>query len=280
MVETNLDNIPIYENISLNDLNGEVWKPVVGYYGLYDVSNFGRIKSFNKNGNNKNSDIIRIQRINQFGYLTFNLCKENKKRMIQIHRLVAQAFIPNPENKPQVNHKNGIKSDNRVENLEWCTRSENSIHSYYVLDNKSGLINAQKKAYDVNTIFKENEIKDVLLKRASGLSAIEIAKEYNVDRVTVTSVIRKNKTKFDIKIPENLPRIFHQTVEQRHKQSLEIGKKRGKSVLLYDINNNFIKKFTSKRDLAREYNLDRKCINMCCKGLARHHKGFIIKNDN
>lgn len=270
----------IYENLSLSNLEGEVWKPVVGYEGLYDVSNLGRVKSFNRNGNNRNTDLIRIQRINQFGYLAFSLTKNNKKKLFQSHRLVAISFIENTENKSQVNHKNGIKTDNSVENLEWNTPSENCLHSYYVLNNKSGVIKAQKKAYEVNTIFKENEIKEVLLKRANGLSAIEIAKEYNVHRLTISGLIKKNKTKFDIKIPENLPRVFHQTKEERHKQSLKIGEKRGKAVLLYDINNNFIKKFNSKRDLSREYNLDRKCINMCCKGLVKQHKGFIIKNDN
>ena len=67
------------------------------------------------------------------GYLFVPLMKNHKRHLYKIHRLVAEAFIPNPENKPQVNHKNGVKTDNRVENLEWCTNSENLFHCFSVL---------------------------------------------------------------------------------------------------------------------------------------------------
>ncbi|MBO7715676.1 MAG: HNH endonuclease [Methanobrevibacter sp.] len=74
------------------------------------------------------------------GYVKISLWKNNKGQIKSVHRLVAEAFIPNPENKPQVNHKNGIKNDNRIENLEWTTASENIIHSFRVLKRKPSRI--------------------------------------------------------------------------------------------------------------------------------------------
>lgn len=73
------------------------------------------------------------------GYLFVPLCKNGKRYLRKVHRLVAQAFIPNPHNKEQINHKNGIRNDNKVENLEWCTCEENIIHEYTVLQKNKNL---------------------------------------------------------------------------------------------------------------------------------------------
>lgn len=107
----------------------EIWEPVAGYEGLYEVSNLGRIKGL-KMGR------VLAPRPMKSGYLLVNLCKNNSAKNYLIHRLVAKAFIPNPNNKPQVNHKNGIKGDNRVSNLEWVTQQENQLHCTYTLGKK------------------------------------------------------------------------------------------------------------------------------------------------
>lgn len=114
----------------------EVWKDVIGYEGLYQVSNKGNVKSLIYKRQNGNASILKLVTKNN-GYIQVTLVKDEYKS-IQVHRLVAQMFIPNPENKPQVNHINGIRNDNRVENLEWVTASENQIHSHRILGNKSG----------------------------------------------------------------------------------------------------------------------------------------------
>lgn len=96
-------------------MNKEIWKDVVGYEGLYQVSNLGRVKS-----------LFRYKKIlKQFednkGYLRVTLYKNNKSKSIKVHKLVAEAFIPNPNNYDCINHKDENKTNNRVENLEFCS---------------------------------------------------------------------------------------------------------------------------------------------------------------
>lgn len=112
----------------------EIWKDIENYEGLYQVSNLGKIKSLEHDRKADKGSYTQKSRIMKSfivrGYYQVRLYKDRKYKNFSIHRLVAQAFIPNLENKAQVNHINGIKTDNRMENLEWCTQSENMIHAY------------------------------------------------------------------------------------------------------------------------------------------------------
>lgn len=103
----------------------EVWKPIKGYEKLYLISNNGRVKSLRKN-------IIRKTNTDGSGYLKVELYNKSFKTL-KIHRLVAEAFVPNPLNKNEVNHKDGNILNNNYQNLEWVTSKENSIHRIYVL---------------------------------------------------------------------------------------------------------------------------------------------------
>ena len=112
----------------------EIWKPIKGYEGLYEVSNFGRIKSLKRlvKSHNKwgecyiiiNEKILKTSD-NKLGYLFVKLYKNNKTKTYYIHRLVAEHFIHNPNNLPEVNHKDECKSNNIYTNLEWCDRKYN-----------------------------------------------------------------------------------------------------------------------------------------------------------
>lgn len=108
----------------------EIWKSIQDYE--YEISSFGRVR------NKKTKKILSIFDVNGEGYLRVILFKNHKKKRFFIHRLVAKTFIENPDNKPQVNHKDGVKQNNNLENLEWVTNSENQLHSYHILKNKTG----------------------------------------------------------------------------------------------------------------------------------------------
>ena len=102
--------------------NNTVWKPVVGYEGLYEVSENGEVR------NVKTQKVLSPR--NSTSYSMLALFNNGKRKDLKVHRLVAKSFLPNPQNKPQVNHKDGNKLNNHFENLEWCTNSENQKHAY------------------------------------------------------------------------------------------------------------------------------------------------------
>lgn len=113
--------------LTLDDIDGEEWRDIEGYDGLYQISNFGRVKSFKF----KTPRIMKplLQTTGSL-YLAINLYSKGKIKRNNTHRIVAQTFVPNPENKPEVNHIDGHTLNNHVSNLEWATRSENEQHAY------------------------------------------------------------------------------------------------------------------------------------------------------
>lgn len=127
--------IAAVEHPSPGSFSMEIWKDIKGYEGLYVVSNTGKIKSIDRYITDKNGKIkfthgriIKVRSQNS-GYNVLRLCKNGKKPAFTVHRIVAETFIPNPENKPYTNHKDGNKQNNRVSNLEWVTPSENMRHA-------------------------------------------------------------------------------------------------------------------------------------------------------
>ena len=114
----------------------EIWHPCAGYETHYEVSNYGNVRSIERLVphplGGKKIQYGRVLKVGKAsnGYLIVNFCVDKVKSNHSVHRLVARAFIPNEDNKPQVNHKDGNKHNNHVDNLEWVTRSENGLHYF------------------------------------------------------------------------------------------------------------------------------------------------------
>jgi DNA-binding XRE family transcriptional regulator len=168
----------------------EIWKQVKGFESLYEVSNQGRVKSLQrfvngKNGANKPLKETIIQLKTDKGYLRVNLWKNQKSKRFAVHRLVAEAFIDKIEGKDYVNHKNGIKTDNRIENLEWVTLSENIIHAYH-----NNLLVRRGEKHTQNKL-KESDIFEIRILLDKGFTQTQIAEKFGVIRQTISCIKTK-----------------------------------------------------------------------------------------
>lgn len=160
----------------------EEWKPISGYEGLYEISSFGRVKSLNRY-HQRTEFIVKLQLSNK-GYCRIALYKDAKGKKYQIHRLVANHFIQNPENKPEPNHKKGIKTDNMFKNLEWVTKSENLKHA-----TSTGL---KTQFGEKNPIAKLNKDKILQIRALlkEGKSLTTIGNLYGVKFQTISDIKR------------------------------------------------------------------------------------------
>jgi len=169
----------------------EDWKDIEGYEGYYQISDLGRVRSFDRMVNNKGKKtlqnrkgIVMTFKVDKNGYYSIGLTN-GKQKMHLVHRLVAKAFIQNPKNKPQVNHLYGDKSDNRVVSLEWSTVEENARHA-------SGIGLLPKGSKHHNSVLTEDDALFIVGFRGLYKSTTQMAKSMNVERKTVTNILLGN----------------------------------------------------------------------------------------
>lgn len=168
----------------------EIWKNIEGYEELYRISNLGEVKILKRKVKSRFGYRMIKEKIKKpfmdKGYLRIELIKNKKGKKYFIHRLVAQAFISNPKNKKEINHIDGIKNNNKVNNLEWCTRSENALHSYKL---KLQLpVNGEKNG---RSKLKECQVKKIRELNKKGLTIYKLSKITKMNYFTIWGIINK-----------------------------------------------------------------------------------------
>lgn len=169
--------------LNLDNLPGEKWKDIKDFEGLYQISNYGRVKSFHKN------IILKASKNGEYRYIVV-LCKNAKKYTKKVHRLVAESFIPNPENKPEINHINPVTKDlcdNRICNLEWATSKENTQWSIKLGNNKKPPIHWGSNNPS-STSVNQYDLDGNYIKTWGCIA--DICRFYNVDRHMITACCR------------------------------------------------------------------------------------------
>lgn len=176
----NLKKLPEENNMT------EIWKDIKDYEGLYQVSNFGRVKSLKRKWRLRER-ILKLM-LHSKGYLFVGLFKNSKGRNFLCHRLVAKAFVSNPDNKPEVNHLDGIKTHNEDYNLEWCTPKENVQHSI----SKLGRIGPRGEVHGLTKLTEAN----IVFIRSSDLLQRELAKIFKVYQSSISRIKSKKRWKY------------------------------------------------------------------------------------
>lgn len=160
----------------------EIWKDIKGYEGSYQVSNLGNVKSLSRRWV-KNEKLL-TQSLTKDGYCKVRLLSKSKDKTARVHRLVAEAFLSNSNNEPTVNHKDGNKLNNRVDNLEWLDRHEQLKHAY-----KLGLkekVKARRKLTDEQV----REIRTTYKCQSTEYGTVALAKKYGVTNCAIGFILR------------------------------------------------------------------------------------------
>lgn len=245
------------------DQEKEIWKPIEEYNGLYEVSNFGRVRSldrvvFQQGRKQVYRGTIMTPFKNHHGYYCIRLSKGNKKKTFSVHRLVAKAFIPNPKNYPCVNHMDETHTNNNVSNLEWCTQEYNMNYgtARRRIAEANGT-NVAQYSLDGNLLGCYYSIKEA--SRITGVCANSIQ--------GCVSGRYYTGGKF----------FWIATDAPEEKITPVFSKRYRGKISQYDLSGNLISVFDSGREAAIATGFNHENICSCCRGLLKSYKGFVWK---
>ena len=238
-------------------MENEIWKDIPGYEGRYKISNYGKVWS------NFKKDFMSIY-VDRDGYSRVSLFKDGKQKQLQLHRLVALTFIPNPNNLPIVRHKISIANggDNSVENLQWGTiqdnaddRTKDGLHKVAVRQALG------KPVYQIDAKTKE------IIKRFETL--VEAAKEVNGDPGPISGVCNgKFKLAYDY---------YWKYVDDESPIEIQERKNNPRAIIQMDLNGNFIAEYPSALAASKATNVHQGSISKVCRGERRTASGYIWK---
>lgn len=242
--------------LGIDEIEGEIWKPIKGYEGRYCVSNMGRIMSLERNVRSRGKIKQRIMKQcnARKGYKTVSLYIDGKRKRNIVHRLVAEAFIPNPNNYNQVNHIDENKSNNAAYNLEWCTAKQNMNHGTRAERTRA---KAQKK------VLKIDELGNVV---SVYLSAKEAADANGVGKQEIAKFCRGNRVG-----------LYH---GYYWKYDVPVGR-RNIPIVMLDLDGKFIRKYKSVAEAAKDLGVDSYQIYQNTAGKAKTAYGYIfVREEN
>lgn len=185
----------------------ESWKPIKGYEGYYEISNFGNVRSLDRKVKGKNGKFQSLKGKNlktppgKPGYPTVSLQINNIPKTFAVHRLVAKHFIPKVQGKDVVNHIDGNKTNNHHKNLEWVTHSENHMHAFLTglfvpeSSNKNGKVQGEN---NYGAKLKESDVRFILentRKNGGNMTTVELAKKFNVSRTAISAIVNRRTWK-------------------------------------------------------------------------------------
>ena len=245
----------------------EVWKPIKDYEGLYEVSNLGRIKSLNYKGTGKEKLLKNIECSN--GYLTVSLTKNGKQKVFYIHRLVAVTFIPNPENKPCIDHINTIRTENCVWNLRWVTYEENNNNS---LTKKKMSENHREQDGENNPMYGKHHSDETKRKISEVLKGKTLSEKHKGESHPMYGKTGEKSPNYGKHHTEETKRKISETLTGKYCGE---NNPNSKPVIQIDPNTNeIVNTYSGTSEVARQTGFNQSAISSCCRGERKTHKGY------